>query len=121
MEYDNTSTRSLCGCSVKAIEEINGAEHAEESDADDGHTKRQLIAVALLALGIMLCLGTVGDMEFYDVWTVRHTVSCVVGLLLMAASVPVSGDVTGDDVEHILPKLSSGKRGKRDGNRSNQP
>lgn len=104
MEYDNTSTRSLCGCSVKAIEEINGAEHTEESSVDDGHTKRQLIAVALLALGIMLCLGTVGDMEFYNVWTVRHTVSCVVGLLLMAVSVPVSGDVTGDDVERLFLK-----------------
>lgn len=122
MEYDNTSAKSLCGCSVKAIEEINGTEHAKESDADDNPSKRQLIAVALMVLGIIICFGAVGHSEFHDVWTIRHTVKCAVGLAVALASIPVSGDVTRDDVERILPKISTEKRGwRKDGNRSNQP
>ncbi len=102
MIYDNTSTKSLCGYSIKAIEEINGVEHAEESDADDNPAKRQLIAVALIALGIIICFGAVGHSEFHDVWTVRHTVKCAVGLAVALASIPVSGDVPrkgGDENE----------------------
>ncbi len=104
MIYDNTSTKSLCGYSIKAIEEINGIEHAKESDADDNRAKRQLIAIALMALGFILCLGTVGDMEFHNIWSGRHTVRCVIGLLLMAAAVPVSGDVSANDVERLPPR-----------------
>lgn len=99
MEYDNTNARSLCGYSVKAIEEINGTEHAEESNVDDRPTKRQLIAVALIALGIIICFGTVGDAEFHNVWTVWHTVKCVVGLTALLASIPVSGDVPRKESE----------------------
>ncbi len=120
MIYDNTSAKSLCGYSIKAIEEINGAEHMEGSSVDDRPTKRQLIAIALMALGIIICFGAVGHSEFHDVWTVRHTVKCVVGLAVALASIPVSGDVTRDDVESILPKISAGKKvGRKDGNHSN--
>ena len=91
MEYDNTSTKSLCGYSIKAIEEINGAEHMEGSSVDDRPTKRQLIAIALMALGIIICFGAVG-----------HSVKCAVGLAVALASIPVSGDVPrkgGDENE----------------------
>lgn len=104
MEYDNTNARSLCGYSVKAIEEINGTEHPEESSVDDNPTKRQLIAIALMVLGIIICFGAVGHSEFHNVWTVWHTVKCVVGLAALLASIPVSGDVSANDVERLLPK-----------------
>ncbi|MDE7195040.1 MAG: hypothetical protein K2O14_13910 [Oscillospiraceae bacterium] len=57
-----------------------------------------------MVLGFILCLGTVGDMEFHNTWSVWHTVRCVIGLLLMAAAVPVSGDVSANDVERLLPR-----------------
>ena len=99
MEYDNTSAQSLCGYSVKAIEEINGAEHTEESDVDDNPTKRQFIAVVLIALGIIICFGAVGNAEFHNVWTVWHTVKCAVGLAMALASIPVSGEVSRKESE----------------------
>lgn len=61
--------------------------------------KRHAAAVALLVVGFILCYGTVGDAEFHNVWTSLHTVKCVIGLLLLAAVIPVSGDVDCDNVD----------------------
>lgn len=61
--------------------------------------KRHVAAVVLFVAGFILCYGTVGDSEFHNVWTSLHTVKCVIGLLLWAAVIPVSGDVPREEGE----------------------
>lgn len=59
--------------------------------------KRHIAAVVLFVVGFILCYGTVGNSEFHNVWTSLHTVKCVIGLLLWATAIPVSGDVLREE------------------------
>lgn len=61
--------------------------------------KRHAAAVALFVVGFILCYGTIGHSELYDVWTSLHTLKVTIGTLLLFASVPVWGDAECDDAD----------------------
>ena len=56
-------------------------------------TKREIIAAALLGLGFIVCLGTVGDADFNGMWADEYYIRVGIGMALCLAVVPVSGDV----------------------------
>ena len=60
-------------------------------------TKREVIAAVMLFLGLLICLGAVGTLDFMgaDVGAgdMRSAViRGLIGLALMVAAIPVSGD-----------------------------
>lgn len=55
--------------------------------------KRQLIAVALLGLGILICFGTMGDADLRGMWATEYYIRAGIGMALCFAAAPVSGDV----------------------------
>ncbi len=56
-------------------------------------TKRELIAVVLLGLGILICFGTIGDADFNGMWADEYYIRSGIGIALCLAAIPVSGDV----------------------------
>ncbi len=56
-------------------------------------TKREIVAAALLGLGIIVCIGTVGDADFHGMWADEYYIRIWIGITLMAAAIPVSGDI----------------------------
>lgn len=67
-------------------------------------TKRQIIAAALLGLGFIVCLGTIGDADFNGMWADEYYIRARIGMALCLAAIPVSGDFTADDFERLFPK-----------------
>ena len=60
--------------------------------------KRYIIAFILLALGLVLVVGTFGKYEFDGFIDPAEFIGkTALGLLMMAAAVPVSGDLKGSD------------------------
>lgn len=57
-------------------------------------TKRELISVVLLGLGILICFGTIGDAEFNGMWADEYYIRIGIGMALIAVAVPVSGALT---------------------------
>lgn len=55
--------------------------------------KRQIIAAALLGLGILICFGTMGDADLRGMWADEYYIRSGIGMALCLAAVPVSGDV----------------------------
>lgn len=53
--------------------------------------KRQLIAAALLGLGMIVCFGTVGDAYLRGMWADEYYIRSGIGMTLCFAAVPVSG------------------------------
>ncbi|MDE7194768.1 MAG: hypothetical protein K2O14_12480 [Oscillospiraceae bacterium] len=62
-------------------------------------TKRELIAAALLGLGFLVWLGTVGDADFHGMWSDEYYIRVGIGMALCFAAVPVSGDVPRKESE----------------------
>ncbi len=62
-------------------------------------TKRERIAAALLALGILICIGTVGDADFNGMWADEYYIKAGIGIVLLFAAIPVSGDVPSKESE----------------------
>lgn len=56
-------------------------------------TKRELISAILLGLGFLVWLGTVGDADFHGMWADEYYIRIWIGITLMAAAIPVSGDI----------------------------
>ncbi len=56
-------------------------------------TKRQKIAAALLGLGFIVCLGTVGDADFNGMWATEYYIRAGIGMALCFAAVLVSGNI----------------------------
>ncbi len=56
-------------------------------------TKRELIAMVLLGLGMLICIGTVGDADFHGMWATEYYIRVGIGMALCFAAIPVSGDV----------------------------
>ncbi len=56
-------------------------------------TRREIIAAALMAAGMLLLFGTVGDWDFgYDI-TAFDIVKIIIGMALLIISVPISGEL----------------------------
>ena len=65
-------------------------------------TKRELIAMVLLGLGMLICIGTVGDADFNGMWATEYYIRAGIGIALLFAAVPVSRDIPrkgGDENE----------------------
>lgn len=62
-------------------------------------TKRQLIAAALLGLGILICFGTMGDADLRGMWATEYYIRAGIGMALCLAAIPVSGDVPRKESE----------------------
>lgn len=56
-------------------------------------TKRQIIAGVLLLVGVLLMIGAFGTAEFEDDFGGEFLMRTVIGLMLVCAAVPVSGDL----------------------------
>ena len=61
-------------------------------------TIRQKIAAAMMILGMLICVGAMGNLDYGTPQTigkdelVRETIKAVIGLALLGAAIPVSGD-----------------------------
>lgn len=59
---------------------------------------RQKIAAAMMILGMLICVGAMGNLDYGTPQTigkdelVRETIKAVIGLALLGAAIPVSGD-----------------------------
>ncbi len=62
-------------------------------------TKRQIISAILLGLGIIVCLGTIGDADFNGMWADEYYIRAGIGMALCLAAIPVSGDVPRKESE----------------------
>ena len=60
----------------------------------DKQDKRYLAAFTLGMVGFIIILGAVGGLEYSDFTFGQAIARGIVGLLIMAAGVPVSGDLT---------------------------
>ena len=56
-------------------------------------TTRELIAVVLLGLGMLVCMGTIGDADLNGMWADEYYIRAGIGMALCLAAIPVSGDV----------------------------
>ena len=63
----------------------------------DKQDKRYLAAFALGMVGFIIILGAVGGLAYSDFTFGQAIARGIVGLLIMAAGVPVSGDMKGSD------------------------
>ena len=64
--------------------------------------KRHVAAIALLGLGMLICIGTIGDADFNGMWATEYYIRACIGIALLFAAVPVSGDIPrkgGDENE----------------------
>ena len=66
-------------------------------------TCREITAAILFALGFLLILGAVGQAEYSYIWADEFNVRAGIGIALMAAALPVSGDIE-------LPKKKNRRR-----------
>lgn len=65
--------------------------------------KRSIIAAVLMVLGLILTAGAVSGSEYGDLSFKDSFVYGIVGVALIAAAVPVSGDITRDDEKENRP------------------
>lgn len=56
-------------------------------------TKRQIIAGVLLLVGALLMIGAFGTAEFEDSFDREFLTRTIIGLALVFAAIPVSGDL----------------------------
>ena len=56
-------------------------------------TKRQVIAAIVGVIGFLFCLSAVSQAEFDGIFVEEFAARSVVGILLMFAAVPLSGDI----------------------------
>lgn len=79
-------------------------------------TIRQKIAAAMIILGMLLCVGAMGNLDcgFIDTigmdGLIRETVKAVIGLALMGAAIPVSGDCR-EEIDEESEVGDDGSRG----------
>lgn len=59
--------------------------------------KRYIAAFVLGMVGFLVILGAVGGLEYGDFTFGQAIVRGFIGILLMAVSLPISGDITADD------------------------
>ena len=65
-------------------------------------TKRQVISAIMFVLGMLVCVGAMGALDFgmYKVIAVEElhwaTIRGLIGLALMGAAIPVSGECRGE-------------------------
>lgn len=59
-------------------------------------SKRQIIAAIVGTIGFLACLSAVGQAEFDGIFVEEFALRSAVGILLMFASVPLSGDIDGE-------------------------
>ncbi len=64
---------------------------------DDKLTIREKIAAVMSVVGFLIALGAAGQAEFSAIWADEYYTRSGIGLLLMFASIPVSGDLKGGD------------------------
>lgn len=70
--------------------------------------KRYIAAFVLGMVGFIVILGAVGGLEYGDFTFGQATARGIVGLLIMAAGIPVSGDLP-----ELLDDLSEKKKNRR--------
>lgn len=58
--------------------------------------KRYIAAGILMTVGLFIVACAVGGMDYGDLTIGQAAVRSVVGLLLMAAAMPVSGDISNE-------------------------
>ena len=56
-------------------------------------SKRQIAAAIVGAIGFIICLSAVSQAEFDGIYVEEFALRSAVGILLMFASVPLSGDI----------------------------
>ncbi len=56
-------------------------------------TKREIAAAALLGLGMLVRMGTIGDADLNGMWANEYYIRAGIGIALCLAAIPVSGDV----------------------------
>lgn len=56
-------------------------------------TKREIAAGIVGAIGFLFCLSAVGQAEYDGIFVEEFALRSAVGILLMFAAVPLSGDV----------------------------
>ena len=59
-------------------------------------TKREIAAGIIGAIGFLVCFSAVGQAEFDGIFVEDFAARSVIGILLMFASVPLSGDIDGE-------------------------
>ncbi len=57
-------------------------------------TKREIAAAALLGLGMLVRMGTIGDADLNGMWANEYYIRAGIGIALCLAAIPVSGDVS---------------------------
>lgn len=56
-------------------------------------TKREIAAGIIGAIGFIICLSAVGQAEFDGIFVEEFAARSAIGILLMFASIPISGDI----------------------------
>lgn len=56
-------------------------------------TKRQVVAGVMLVVGVLLTIGTLGTAEFENSFGRDFITRTIIGLALVFAAIPVSGDL----------------------------
>ena len=59
--------------------------------------KRYIAAGIVGAIGFLITIGSVGSADFGDISIGEFAARSIIGILLMAASLPISGDISADD------------------------
>ena len=59
-------------------------------------SKRQIAAAIVGAIGFVVCLSAVSQAEFDGIYVEEFAARSVIGILLMFASVPLSGDIDSE-------------------------
>ena len=59
-------------------------------------SKRQIAAAIVGAIGFVVCLSAVSQAEFDGIYVEEFAARSVIGILLMFAAVPLSGDIDGE-------------------------
>ncbi len=60
-------------------------------------TIREKIAAVMSVVGFLIALGAAGQAELSAIWADEYYIRSGIGLLLMFAAIPVSGDMKGSD------------------------
>ena len=59
-------------------------------------SKRQIAAAIVGAIGFVVCLSAVSQAEFDGIYVEEFAARSVIGILLMFAAVPLSGDIDSE-------------------------
>ena len=59
-------------------------------------TKREIAAGIIGAIGFIICLSAVSQAEFDGIFVEEFAARSVIGVLLMFAAVPLSGDIDSE-------------------------